>query len=85
MNIKNNIINYLQDNNYVISLYDNYIYIYKYNKLLYLNSNKVSFKVDNKKVTVDGLDLMVTKMTDSELLIKGIIKHIDIEEINEKD
>jgi len=83
MNIRNNIINYLCDNDYVISLYDNFLYIYKYNYLGSFNDKIIDIKVKNRLITIKGEELSITKITKEEILIKGNIKSLEMMMINE--
>lgn len=85
MNIKENIINYLKDKNYIITIYDNHLYVYRYTKIITLNDHLILFVINKKKVTIKGLDLKVEKMTDDEFIINGDLKNIDIGENYEKD
>lgn len=78
MNIKNNIIDYLFDNDYVICTYDNYVYIYKYEYLERFNDKNINLKVKSKLISIKGNDLIIVKITKCELLIKGTIKSVEM-------
>ena len=78
MNIKNNIINYLFDQDYVISLYDEFIYFFNYKYLESFSDKIVSLKVENRFVTIRGDNLTIIRITKEELLIKGNIKNIEM-------
>ena len=84
MNIKNNIINYLKDKDYIISIFDNYLYIYNYKKLLYFSETRFEVRLNNIKVIIDGKNLTIKKMNEEELMICGNIKSLKLEEINEE-
>lgn len=84
MNIKNNIINYLKDKDYIISIFDNYLYIYNYKKLLYFSETRFEVRLNNIKVIIDGSNLTIKKMNEEELMICGNIKLLKLEEINEE-
>ena len=81
MNIRNNIINYLFDKNYCICTYDNYLYVYKYNYLESFSDNMIMLKLNNKNIIINGLELTIVKITDTEILIRGIIKNIEMKDI----
>lgn len=85
MNIRNNIINYLCDNDYVISIYDNFLYIYKYSYLGGFNDKIIDIKVKNRIITVKGQELSITKITKEEILIKGTIKSLEMMMLNEQN
>ena len=76
MHIKENLLNFLYDKDFFINIYDNNIYIFNYNVIDLLTSNKIIIRIDNKKITIEGNNLLVSKMTKSEILIKGIITNI---------
>ena len=85
MNIKNNILNYLDDKDYVITIYDNNLYIYKYDELLNLYDHLIIVKINKKIVKIHGINLKMKKMTEEEFIISGNINNIEIGETNEKD
>ena len=73
MHIKENLINFLYDKNYFISIYDNYIYVFNYTELEVLTNNKIVLKLPSFKLEITGSDLIITKMLKNELLIKGTL------------
>lgn len=84
MNIRNNILNYLYDRDYVIAIYEDYIYLFNF---LYLNNfsdSKIEVKVKDKILKIIGKDLSIVKITKEELLIKGKIKTVEMESKDEK-
>jgi len=78
LNIKNNIVNYLYDRDYVICTYENNVYIFNYNYLESFNDKKIVLKVSNKKVSINGINLIIKKITKEEMLIQGSIKSIEM-------
>lgn len=78
MNIKNNLINFLYDKNYFISIYEDYIYVYNYIELINIGSEKIEFKVNDFKLVIIGEKLVLTKMLKNEVLIKGKLMKIGI-------
>lgn len=84
MNIRNNILNYLYDRDYVIAIYEDYIYLFNF---LYLNNfsdSKIEVKIKDKILKIIGKDLSIVKITKEELLIKGKIKTVEMESKDEK-
>ena len=82
MNIKDNIINYINDNTSVISIYDDNVYIYKYSKLESFSDKEVIISCDIKEIYINGDNLKITKMTGIELLVVGNILNIKFGDIN---
>ena len=68
MNIKNNIINYLFDKDYVITLYDEFIYFFNYKYLESFSDKRVYIKIDKRFVTLVGENLTIVRITKEELL-----------------
>lgn len=78
MKIKDRINNYLNDNEFRVTVFDNKIDIINYTSILDFSSTEISVKVNSKIVIVTGDDLVISKMYDDELLIKGKINNIKI-------
>ena len=78
MKIKDRINNYLNDNEFRVKVFANKIDIINYTSILDFSSTEISVKVNNKIVIVTGDDLVISKMYDDELLIKGKINNIKI-------
>lgn len=78
MKIKDRINNYLNDNEFRVTVFANKIDIINYTSILDFSSTEISVKVNNKIVIVTGDDLVISKMYDDELLIKGKISNIKI-------
>ena len=76
MNMKDNIINYLCDKNYLICIYDNYIYIFNYSSIKNINSKKITLTFNNFILEISGQHLYVKKLTKYELLIQGKVNNI---------
>lgn len=76
MNIKENLINFLYDKNYFITIYQNYIHVFNYKELIMLTEEKIILRLENFELEIKGEDLYITKMFPNELLIKGIVKNV---------
>lgn len=70
--------NYINDNNFKLSLYKNKLNIVNYKKLLSLEENYISVLLEKKKIIIKGSNLLLIKILDNELLIKGNIKNIEV-------
>lgn len=83
MNIKNNIINYLYDRDYIVCLYDNCVYIFNYAHLDLFNDTKIVVSLKNKVITLKGNNMLIGRITKEELLIKGDISGIEVQNNDE--
>ena len=69
--------NYLNKENYYIILYSNYIYIYKYIDIVKFTDTFISLKLNSFKLNIYGIDLLITKLENEELSIKGNINKVE--------
>ena len=68
--------NYINDKNIRIISTDNYVNITNYNKILDFDSNNINIELSNYNLLIKGKELVINKMYDNELLIKGKIESI---------
>ncbi len=78
MNIRNNIINYLYDKDYIITMYENSLYIFNYKRLFDFNDTKITVTLNDRGISIHGKNLSIVKMTKDELLINGTISKIEV-------
>ena len=78
MNIRNNIINYLYDKDYIITMYENSLYIFNYKRLFDFNDTKITVTLNDREINIHGKSLSIVKMTKDELLINGTISKIEV-------
>lgn len=78
MSIKRKLENYLYDNEYKIIIKNNTINICNYTEIIDFDVNKIVIKNKDKKISIEGKDLIISKMLKDEVLITGIIKNISI-------
>lgn len=69
--------NYLKNEEYYIITYSNYVYIYKYLDIIKFTDTFISLKFSKLKFNIYGEDLLITKMENDELLIKGKINKME--------
>lgn len=70
--------NYLNNKEYKMIIDEKSIYIVNYLKLLSLENNFISVQIPNKKILIYGKELILKKIINEEVLIKGIIKKIEV-------
>ena len=74
----NYISNYINDKEFRFTVYDNKIHIINFNKIITLEDNYISILSSSKKINIKGLNLVLVKLLDNELLIKGTITSIEV-------
>ena len=70
--------NYLNDKEFRFTVYEDKIHIINFNKIITLEDNYISLLSINKKINIKGLNLVLIKLVDNELLIKGNINSIEV-------
>lgn len=68
---------YIVDNDFKVIIMDNYLNIVNYLEVLDFSSKEISVKYDKGIMVIKGDNLVVSKMMDDELLIKGNVKSIN--------
>lgn len=75
---------YLSNKSYFI-MYDDYLYLFNYSKLIDLNSNFVSFILDNKEYIIKGTNISMCSLSKKEILIKGSYESVIIHDTNQSN
>lgn len=78
MKLIDRIDNYLCDKEYKIIIKNNKINIINYDEIIDFSLSKISVKYDKKIVTIEGTNLVISKMVDDEVMITGNISLIRI-------
>ena len=73
----NRIKNYIKDTEFRLILFKDRVYVTNYKKVLFLENDKISFKVDNGKITIFGDNLVLKKLLYKEILVQGNIFSIE--------
>lgn len=68
---------YIYDNKFQIWFINNSINIYNYVEIISIDDTIIKIKCPNNILNIKGKNLTITKMMDSELLIKGNIINIE--------
>ena len=69
---------YLEDKEYKIIIQKNKVNIINFKNIIDFSDNKISLKCDDRKIDIEGKNLIISKMIDDELLIIGNIFNIRI-------
>lgn len=70
--------NYLVDNEYKIIIKENQVNIINYDEIIDFTLEKISVRYKQKKITIEGKNLFISKMVEDEVLINGSITTIRI-------
>lgn len=76
MKLLNYLDKYLIDNQYKITITNNYLNIINYQEIIDFSNKEISIRHNEGITIIKGNNLVVSKMQDEELLIKGDIKSI---------
>ena len=78
MRLISNLDRYLENKNYEIILKDSSVNIINFSEIIDFSMNKISVRCDNKIITIEGKNLIISKMLDDELLVTGNISNLRI-------
>ena len=82
MHLKDNIKNFIYDQDYYISFYEEYIHLFNYKNINKIDDKNIEVSFDSFLLIIHGNNFIIKKMLLNELLVKGITK--DIKYIYEK-
>ena len=69
--------NYLLENNFEIRIYEDNVYVSNFDDIGHFDSYKIIIKKNNKSISIEGSDLVVSKLLKSEILVTGNINKIE--------
>ena len=70
--------NYIVDREFRLTLFKDMVNVINYSKIISLEENYISIIANEKKILIKGNNLVLKKILDNELLIKGIINSIEV-------
>lgn len=70
--------NYLYDREYKIIIKENYLNVINYSEIVEFSTARISIKCKRNIITIDGLNLVIAKMIDNEILVTGNISNVSI-------
>ena len=65
---------------YKIYLMNNLVHVINYKSIIDINENEALIKINDRILKIYGKDFTLTRLDKNELLIKGIIKRIELNE-----
>ena len=69
---------FLNTSKFKMNYIDNNLNIVNYDEIVLVTSDKIILLKENKTIVVKGSDLTLLKLLDSEVLISGMIKTIEL-------
>ena len=72
-----NIRNFIKDDKYRINMYDDKVDIINYSEIVDFSSDKIILKNFDRFIYVNGNNLVINKLLDTELLISGDISSLE--------
>lgn len=69
---------YIYDKDVSLHIYEKKLNVVNYKEIASFNSTKIVITYGNGKITIDGKNLVISKLLSTELLISGEIKHIEL-------
>ena len=84
MNIRKVIDNYVECNEFEIKIINNKVKVFYYDKIIHFSQNKISILKRNKKIDIEGKNLVIETMFDELIIISGNIEKIALLNTNEK-
>ena len=70
--------NYINDKEFKFTVYENKIYVINFKRIITLEDNHISLLSQNKKLNINGMNLILEKLLDNEMIIKGNINKIEV-------
>ncbi|MBE6157248.1 MAG: hypothetical protein E7160_00415 [Firmicutes bacterium] len=68
---------YIKDTEFRLTLFKDRLYAINYKKIVSLESNRISFQVNNGEIIITGENLVLKKLLEKEILISGKINGIE--------
>ena len=78
MKLINTLDRYLFEKDYKIIITNDCLNINNYDEIIDFSLTKIIIRCQNKKIIIEGRNLIITKMLDNEVLIKGTITNLNI-------
>ncbi len=75
----NRIKEYINDDEFRLTVLENRIYIINYLKIISLDDDRISFLTKKGRVIIKGSKLSLNKMLDDEVLIGGVVSNIEVD------
>lgn len=67
----------MKNNKYEINIKEEYIHIINYIDIEDMKETQIKIQLKNKYIIINGEKLLITSLSEEEMLIKGIVKGIN--------
>ena len=78
MRLTDRLSNYIEDREDKIIIKENFLNIVNYDEIVDFSLHKISVRIKNKLILVEGTKLVISKMLEREVLITGNISNLSI-------
>ena len=72
------IINYIKDDKFKIIYVNNSIDVINYDNIMEVKNDVITIEKEKKLILIKGEELKLDKLLDNEILIRGLIKKIEL-------
>lgn len=79
--MKESIRRYFNDLDFRYTVYSNMLHIINFTKILSLEEKRVSIIYKNKRIIFKGDNFILKKLLDNEVLIKGVVLGVEVNDI----
>ena len=69
---------YIQDNEFRLTLFEDRIHIINYVKILSLEAERISILTASKRIVIKGEDLVLNRLLECEVLILGNVFSVEV-------
>ncbi len=73
-----NLKNYIEDNEFRVTLFENKVHIMNYQELISIGNEKIILQAPHYQMSFFGNNLALSKLLDQEILISGRIYKVEI-------
>ena len=70
----------LKNDLYEICIKDNFFHLINYLNIIDINSNNINILLKDKKICINGSELMISAMDEYEIIIKGKINSVQFKD-----
>ena len=72
------IYDFIKDDEFRFTVYEDKVHLINFKRIISLEDNYISLNSKNKKINISGEELILIKLLQNEMLIKGIISKIEV-------
>lgn len=74
----NKVREYIKDEEFRLIIFEDRLYATNYDEILSLEDERISLKINNKRIIIKGKRLTLNKLLEKEILIGGIVSKIEV-------